>query len=252
MTIGAHAMPRLGIIGAGRIARTVIDAVLNAEAGDWQLVGILARQAGPRDGIDAPIAGNMPDFLKHAPDLIVEMAGPAALREHGVAALRAADVWSISGMALADAAFVQALESAGRQARHRLRLVPGAISGLDGVAAAAVDSAVQVRVRAATVNDAPDAKPEFAGSAQAVLGRYSGINVIAAIAVAGAGLDRTLVDYLPSQPGIRRRFTVTAESRYGRFVTTSEPVTTKENGTRTVSASVIAALARETQIIWAG
>ncbi len=245
-------MPRLGIIGAGRIARTVIDAVLNGGAGDWQLVGVLARQAGARDGIGAPVEDNISDFLRHKPDLIVEMAGPAALREHGVAALRASDLWSISGMALADGEFMQALESAGRLTHHRVRLLPGAISGLDGVAAAAVDPAVQVRIRAATANDAPDAKPEFVGSAQDVLGRYSGINVIAAIAVAGAGLEQTRVEYLPAQPGVRRRFTVTSESQYGRFSATSEPVTTKENGTRTVSASVIAALARETQVIWAG
>ena len=64
-------MPRLGIVGAGRIARTVIDAVLNGGAGDWQLVGILARQAGTRDGIGAPIENTMSDFLRHAPDLIV-------------------------------------------------------------------------------------------------------------------------------------------------------------------------------------
>ena len=90
-------MPRLGIVGAGRIARTVIDAVLNGRAGDWQLVGVLARQAGTRDGIGAPIETTMSEFLRHTPDLIVEMAGPAALHEHGVAALRACDVWSISG-----------------------------------------------------------------------------------------------------------------------------------------------------------
>ena len=72
-------------------------------------------------------------------DLIVEAAGPAALAEHGARALAVADVWTVSGAALADPRLYEELEAAGRRSGHRLRLLSGAIAGLDGIAMAFAD-----------------------------------------------------------------------------------------------------------------
>ena len=84
---------RLGIIGAGRIARAVMDSIRSGEAGDYEVCSVLARRTTDRAGIDAPLTTSGAEFLSSAPDLIIEAAGPPALAEHGVDAIAVANIW---------------------------------------------------------------------------------------------------------------------------------------------------------------
>ena len=116
---------------------------------------VLARSARTVEGVDV---GDDPDaFFDQAVDLVIEAAGPDAVRTHGVAALRRADVWSVSGTALADPTLFADLEENGAESGHRLRLVPGAIAGLDGVAALSVADDAVVE----TVIDLDSVIPDF-------------------------------------------------------------------------------------------
>lgn len=240
---------RVGVIGVGRIARAVISAITAGQAGSWQLCGLLGRTPGTRDGLPIPVQGSIESFLSSGPDLILELGGPQVLRQYGVAALGVADTWTISGMALRDAAFTTALEEAGKKSGHRLRLLAGAIGGLDAIGAAAADPDARIMLCAGTVSGG--SKPSFEGSALEAIEQFEGLNVVAAAAIAGAGLEHTRVLHAPRDDS-GRLFTITAESLYGRFTITAAPHTTPEHGTRTVSASVIGALRQATRTIWAG
>ncbi|MGE3925501.1 MAG: hypothetical protein AB7G13_21415, partial [Lautropia sp.] len=133
---------RVGVVGCGRIARPIISALEAGELPAWLLGAVLARTARTLGRIR--VTGDIDAFLGAGHDLIIEAAGPAVLATHGVRLLEHADVWSVSAAALADPALQAALEATGQRTGHRLRLVPGAIAGLDGVAMAALDPDVRL------------------------------------------------------------------------------------------------------------
>src|SRR5215831_9163096 len=80
---------RIAVLGAGAIAGHLLGAVARGEAGPVEVVAVAARPAGAarlarlaeRHGctsVTAPL-----DLLHHRPDLVVEAASGAALREYG-------------------------------------------------------------------------------------------------------------------------------------------------------------------------
>ncbi|MCC6306021.1 MAG: hypothetical protein IT545_12605 [Rhodobacteraceae bacterium] len=244
---------RIGVIGAGRIATEIVARILSGEAGAAEVVAVLARREGKRPGIDAWVTADRAAFLAAAPGLIVEAAGPEGLRAHGVAALAVADLWSISGMALVDDALVRDLEATGQRTGHRLRLVGGAIAGLDAVAIAARDPRVRVHVDVVSSGTQEGDVPDFAGTAREALGKVHGVNIVAAVAMAGPGLDRVGLRFFKRDPGQRRFFNIRIESDVGNYVMSSSPNLSAETGaTHTVASSVIAALVQAQRTIWAG
>lgn len=190
------------------------------------------------------------DFFDQTYDLIIEAAGPAALAMHGVRALECADVWAVSGAALADARLFEALEKAGKRSGHRLRLVAGAIPGLDAVAAAAVDPNADLRLEL----DLPpgEACPgvPFLGNVREAAARFPDkVNVAVAAALAGPGLDRTRVE-VTRPAGARHRLALTVRSRFGTTTACTEPRVAP--GVHPVAACLIAELRRELRTVWAG
>jgi aspartate dehydrogenase len=190
------------------------------------------------------------DFFEQKFDVIVEAAGPQALAEHGVRALGIADVWTVSGTALADAQLFEELQKAGASSGHRLRLVSGAIAGLDGVAAAAVDPSMQLDL---SIDLAPGDAPAgtvFTGTVREAAKRYpDSVNVAVAAALAGPGLDRARIA-VTNPTGPRHRLALRAQSRFGALGAWTEPRLAPD--AHPVAASLIAALRRELQTVWAG
>ena len=239
---------RLGIIGCGAIALPVVEACAGGALPGWVLAGVLTRTGQPA-GIACHHDIDPQRFLGRGHDLIVEAAGPAALAAHGAGALAVADVWSVSGAALADAALAAALEAAGRRSGHRLRLLSGAIAGLDGVAMACADPEASLAME---IELPPAPGPEgqiFAGTAREAARRFpDGVNVAVAAALAGPGLDRTHV--VVKRAGTRHRLALTARSRHAQVLAAVEPQGAAH--LHPVAACIIACLRRETQTIWAG
>lgn len=240
---------RFALIGCGRIAMPVVQAWREGGLPGWTLTGVLAR--GPRD-LDGLYCTNDADaFFSEAYDLIVETAGPAALAEHGVRALEAADVWSVSAAALADARLLAALQEAGGKAGHRLRLVSGAIAGLDGVAMASVDPDVQLRI---DLDLPPGPGPRavvFSGTVREAARRFpDSVNVAVAAALAGPGLDNTRIELSHPGPVPQHRLALTADSRYGVVEAAVEP--RLGHGIHPVAACLVANLRRELQAVWVG
>jgi len=242
----------LGIVGGGRIARRVAAGIRAGAAGDWDIVGVLVRSLEGREG-ELPWVVGMDAFRGRRPDLILELAGPDALSALGVALIECADVWSIGGSALADPVLEAAIAAAATRTGHRLRLVSAAIAGLDGVGAASIASDARVTVRLAPAGTDPDAEPDFRGTARELARRFHGVNIVAAAAFAGIGLDRTTVEYFrPLPEGGRRHHTIHAQSEDGSFLLRTGPVSTPDTGTKTVSASLLSGLRQLRQPIWAG
>jgi aspartate dehydrogenase len=229
---------RLGLIGCGRIGSQVVQASRDGLLPGWHFAGVLTRSI------------SAPDFFNQKYDLIIEAAGAQALAQHGARALALADVWTVSGAALADPNLFDLLETTASKSGHRLRLVAGAIAGLDGVAAAAVDPAAELELSIDLPPGEAAAGVVFAGSVREAAVRFpEGVNVAVAAALAGPGLERSRIEVL-HPAGSQHRLALTARSRYGALRVETEPRVSA--GAHPVAASLIAALRRELQAVWAG
>jgi aspartate dehydrogenase len=190
------------------------------------------------------------DFFEQKFDVIVEAAGPQALAMHGARALAIADVWTVSGAALADESLLHHLETTGRSSGHRLRVVCGALAGLDGVSAASVDPAMQLNLQ---IDLPPDGSPPgvvYTGTVREAAKRYpDGVNVAVAAALAGPGLDRARIE-VANPSGPKHRLALSAQSRFGSLGAWAEPHVAAH--AHPVAACLIAALRRELQTVWVG
>lgn len=238
---------RVGIVGCGRIGMPVLQALHDGRLPGWTLTGVLARES--RDLGVVRTTSDLQAFLGEAPELILEVAGPSALSRIGVAALAVADVWTVSGAALADDCLYRALDAAASRSGHRLRLVPGALAGIDGVAMACVEPDAQLRLE---IDLPPGSRPSgrlFTGTArQAAVAFPDGVNVAAAAALAGAGLDETLVEVCSTESG--HRLSLQADSAYARVRASVDVL--PGTGLHPAAACLIACLRRETRTIWVG
>jgi aspartate dehydrogenase len=240
---------RFALVGCGRIGAPVLAAWQGAALPGWQLTGVLVKTL---DGRRGPLFTNeLSVLLAGQPELIVEVAGPSALATVGEAMLRAADVWTTSVVALADAALVARLEACGRASGHRLRVLPGAFAGLDGVAtlAAAPQAALELDIDLPP-GPAP-AEDRFSGSVREAAKRYpDAVNVAVAAALSGPGLDATRIRVRHPGPVARHRLALRSESAAGSVQVDVWPQLLP--GVHPVACSVIAALRRELQVIWVG
>ncbi len=254
--------PRVGLVGYGAVGSDVAQLVKDGQAGDAGIVGVLVREPGryaaatERHGF--PFLSVLDELLALQPDLVVEAGGHDAFRQNVPAILSAGvDVLSLSVGALAEPATYDAVCEAARRGGTRLRVASGAIAGLDAVSAAAVgglDRVVHtVRKPPATLLD-PDAAASvmaggepaeiFAGSAREAALRFpANVNVMAAVSLAGVGLDRTEARVV-ADPAVNRNIhEVLVEGAFGRLSIRIEnqPSENPKTG-RIVAMSVVRAL----------
>ena len=208
-------------------------------------------------------------FLARDRDLIIECAGPAALARHGAAALRCADVWTSSAAALADSVLADALAAAGQGSGHRLRVLAGAIAGLDGIATIATDPAATLQLSidlppasvslsasvsasaSASASACGDETVVDSGSVRAVALRHPDlVNVAVAAALAGPGLDRSRLQLLRPPPG-RHRLRVDAQGRTGRMRLDLD-LSPVMPGRHPVAMAIIAAMRQAVEPVYAG
>ncbi|MEO1227198.1 MAG: hypothetical protein AAFX92_23545, partial [Pseudomonadota bacterium] len=116
---------RVSIMGAGRIGTPVIDFVRGRDP--WRLAAVLVRRNRP--SAEPEVTSDAGHFFDQETDVIIDAAGPDALRAHGQQALAQADLWTISGTALSDPDLMRRLSKVGGATGHRLRILPGASIG---------------------------------------------------------------------------------------------------------------------------
>ncbi len=222
-------MIKTGIVGMGVIGTHLAKAIANGIPG-IALAGVSVRTA--------TTAGGFPVFplgeLIQRSDLVVEAATQAALKEFGPAVLLAGKHL----MVLSVGAVVGVLDEWARLAeKHGCRiLIPsGAIAGLDGVKGAregAISSVtMETRKPPRGLAGAPyialqridlDAIREetliFEGPAtEAVKAFPANVNVVAALALAGLGPERTRIKLFAVPGQERNQHRITIEGEFGRL-----------------------------------
>lgn len=126
----------LAIIGCGRLAQIVVDALRKNMLDEYELVAVYSRSKAKAQAISEQlpcrVCNNVDELLECRPDYIVETASPEALREFAVPALQAgSSVVTLSIGALADDAFYDKVKAAANRGGSRVYIASGAIGGLD-------------------------------------------------------------------------------------------------------------------------
>jgi aspartate dehydrogenase len=237
---------RLGIIGCGGIAELVLSTMAENLPAPLTQVSILASERsidkaqtlldrlGGKLAETRTVHTSIAGLLADGPDTVAECASHTAVRDHGAAILAAGcDFVVISIGALADDGLRTQLIDAARRgdqlraqlidaARRggtRLVLPPGAVGGVDALAAAKLSGLESVvysgrkppkawkgspaeRLLALDTLTAPTIF--FEGSARQAASEYPfNANVAATLALAGLGLDATQVRLI-ADPGVTR------------------------------------------------
>src|SRR5262249_24119226 len=213
---------RVAIAGLGAIGRAVARRLLDGMPG-LTLAWVAARDAGKAQDwlaaqrIDCPVVAL--DALPQYSDLAIECA-PAAILDQICRPMLAAgkQVMVLSAGALLSRPDLIELAKSGR---GQIIVPTGALLGLDAVAAAAEGEIRSVRMitrkppaglrgapyleaKGMTLEGLTEAKRVFVGSARdAAAGFPANVNVVAALALAGIGPDRTTIE-IWADPNIDR------------------------------------------------
>jgi aspartate dehydrogenase len=207
-----------------------------------ELAAVLVRR--PRED---PLVTADPDaFFGCGLEAVLECAGHQAVRDHGVRCLESgADLVLTSIGALVDDGLHERLRAAAARAGRRLTLASAGIGALDILGAAAIGGLTAVRM---TVRKDPSAwygteaerlcdlaalgEPLtiYAGSVREGAARYpQNVNISAAVALAGLGLDRTQLTIV-ADPTIRTHvIEIAAEGAFGSFRFSEDVEPTVEN-----------------------
>jgi aspartate dehydrogenase len=249
---------RLGMIGHGAIGCEVVAAWRRGDLGQGaQLVAILVRRPRAEES-SVLITGDAERFFDQRVDVVLECAGHEAVRAHGIRCLEAgADLVLTSIGALVDDALRKALEDAAAANARRLILPSAGIGALDVLSAAAVGGLDRVVM---TVRKDPSAWHGTAAAdlcdlaaLRAPLVIYDGpvregarrypqnVNIAAAVALAGIGLDRTRLTIV-ADPTIRTHVVeIAASGAFGsfRFVEDVEPTADNPKTGKLVAMAMI-------------
>lgn len=253
------------LLGYGAIAGFVAEKLRGDQR--VRIAGIICRpgkegDARQRLGCDAPCAPRL-DMLPGPIDLLVECAGHQALLEHADGALsNGIDLLMVSNGALADNGFAARLERTATISGATIMLASGAIGALDAISAAKIGGIDQLvyqgrkppagwRGSAAELSIDLDQLSEpfthFRGSAREAALQYpKNANVAATIALAGIGLDETMVELI-ADPAIDENIhQVQMHGAFGRmqFTIAGNPLPDNPRSSALTAMSVIAAINR--------
>jgi len=230
------AITRIALVGCGAIGTAVLELLRGDPALRVTVIVVpaegiaAAQQAVPGAQVlsTVPVAGI---------DLVVETAGHAAIEEHVLPALARGTPCVVASVgALSAAGLAEKLEAAAVVGRTQVQLIPGAIGGIDALAAARIGGLDSVRYTGRKPPKAWKGTPAeqgrdldalahetviFEGSArEAALLYPKNANVAATVSLAGLGLDKTLVRLIADPATAENVHTVEAEGAFGSFALT--------------------------------
>jgi aspartate dehydrogenase len=232
---------KIGIIGYGAIGRFIVEHLKSDRA--VELVAVLDLHAAGDP--DVPLVSSLDELVKSSAELIVECAGHDALRIYGPALLRAGkDLLVASVGALADIKLESDLRSASGAA-GRLLIPAGALGGLEALRTAReaglqsveyigrkapaawrgtiAESLVDLsRVSSATTFLECDART-------AALKFPRNANVVAALALAGLGFERTKVRLMVDPAVTGNRHSYVAKGAFGEIAVAIQSLTLPAN-----------------------
>jgi len=255
--------PTAALIGHGAVGRRVARLIVDGAAGPASLVAVLVRDperyADDAAALGIPFVADAASLVAARPDVVLEAGGHEAFRQHVPAILRSGiDVISISVGALADPDLLAEVERSAAAGGARLRIPSGAIAALDAISSAGVGTLERVvhtvRKPPRTLLDGTEADEVLASGEARVL--YDGpareatrlfpanVNVVAAVSLAGIGLDRTIARVIADPAVSRNTHEIEAVGDFGRLSVRIENIPTNDNPKtgRIVALSLVRAL----------
>jgi aspartate dehydrogenase len=244
---------RTALLGAGTIARLVLERLGQGDLPGVELVGVAGRSTAS-NGValakshSVPFVVGRDAILALRPQVIVEAASHDAVREHLVAFLQAGtSVIVLSAGALADDRLRAAAEDAARRSGALLYVPSGGIGGLDALKAACAAGVDEVRIRVAKPPKAWRAIPFveasgvdldglrvahtlYRGSAREGVTHFpQNVNIAAVLSLAGIGFERTQLEVVADPALTHNTHTIRVAGRSGRFSLELENVPAPDN-----------------------
>ena len=128
-------MNRLVIVGCGRLAEIITNAVVKGMLPDYELVGVYSRTASKAEHIANKMRQHgkmcaachtLKELLELKPDYLGESASPAAMKELALPTLEnGTSIITLSIGALADTSFMRKSKKRPRQTIHGFTWYPG-------------------------------------------------------------------------------------------------------------------------------
>lgn len=208
---------KIALLGNGAIAKLVAQFCA-ARGKTLQVVAALDLPMDKTSSGGYPVVHSIAELLAFAPDVVVECAGHSAVAAYAAPILDAGiNLIIASTGSLADAALWDMVKAAAERSTARVKLVSGALPGVDALSAAKLAGLTKVTLRSTKPPEAwkgtPAAKTNdldaivaptviFSGNArQAALMFPKNANVAATAALAGLGFEATTV-VLVADPGV--------------------------------------------------
>lgn len=246
--IKAAAADRVVLVGFGAIGGTVVK-LLAARGRLHQIAAIALRDvARLRSDLPAgiPVLRDPADLSGIAADLVVEAAGRDSVAPWGRAALASGKSFAVSSTAaLADTALFSELSELARANSAQLIIPPGALGGIDALAAAGrmgLDAVVHhitkpplawqgtLAESLCDLTRIDTAQTFFRGSARLAAAQFpQNANVAMVVAFAGLGPDHTQVSLTSDPACLVNRHEIVATGAFGRMQVQFENAALPEN-----------------------
>jgi len=252
---------RIALIGFGALGQVLAGELQAGHVPGAEFIGALV--TGTQTHADLqPSWTRLDDLLAADPDLVVEVAGQAALQSHAPACLGAGcDVVAASVGALMDSSLRNRLWDCARQGGSRLLIPSGALGGLDYLRAARRVGAVQVSYRGCKpvaawrgteaerlidLSAIDKSTVFFRGGAEEAAARFpKNANVVAALALA-VGDPLAVTVELVAEPGANaNRHELTAHGAAGtiRLSVENSPLPANPKSSRITAFSILETVA---------
>jgi aspartate dehydrogenase len=253
---------KVGMIGFGAVGSGVAQLIEEGAAGPVQLIGVLVREPSRYEAVSTArgiaFVADVESLVALAPDIVLECGGHDAFRQHVPGLLAAGtDVIAISVGVLAEDKTLAAVQAAAEAGGGRLRIPSGAIAALDAIAAASLEPIERVThtVRKPPHTLLPEAEADevvqsgvprtlFDGLAREAVRLFpANVNVVAAVSLAGIGLDRTQARVVADPSVVRNTHEVEVEGAFGRLSVRMENIPSENPKTgRIVRLSLVRTL----------
>jgi aspartate dehydrogenase len=244
-----HAL-KIAIIGFGAIGSFVIDHLVREPTFD--VAGVLSKPP-PATKPKVRLFEDIDTLLVAQPDVVVECAGHQALKEFGELVLRrGSDLLVASIGALADSDLEAGLHRAACAGGSRLLIPGGALGGIDAIGAAREAGLTSVyyvgrKAPSAWKNTAAEGLIDLDSVKQATVflecdARHAALqfpqnaNVVAALALAGLGFERTRVQLIVDPAARGNAHSIMAHGTFGEISATIQSTTLPSNPKTSVLA----------------
>jgi len=244
---------RTALLGAGTIARLVLDHIRRGQLAGVEVVAIAGRPGSARAHalgreFGIPVVIGREALLATEPEAVLEAASHEAVREYLVPLLDSGiKVVLLSAGALADDSLRRAAERAAGRPGAMLYVPSGGIGGLDALKAACVAGVDEVSIQVAKppaawqripyvealgidLNRLQGAHILFEGPAREGVPHFpQNVNIAAVLSMAGIGFDRTCLTVVADPAITRNTHTIRVSGRSGRFSVVLENIPAPEN-----------------------